>query len=114
MRRLFPLALVMLAGCKSPYIEATIHNATGTTIHTLQIEYPSASFGTQTLAPDADFHYRFKIQGEGKMKLTYTAANHQDIKSTGPTLYEGQSGTLTLTLPAASDPQWQLAVTPTH
>ena len=113
MRRILPLALLLaLTACKSPYVEATLHNDTGTTIHTVQVEYPSASFGTQTLAPGADFHYRFKIQGEGKLKLTYTAANHQEVKSTGPTLFEGQSGTLTLTL--ASTPQWQLAVTPQH
>ena len=88
------LALIALAGCHSPYVNATIANRTGGPITELQIDYPSASFGANTLADGADLHYRFKLQGSGPIKLSYTDAAHHDHSITGPNLVEGQRGTL--------------------
>ena len=62
----------------------------------MQVEYPSASFGTQTIAPGKDFHYRFKILGSGPMKITYTDTAQHEQKATGPTLHEGTEGNLTI------------------
>src|SRR5262249_34305618 len=73
-------------GCHSPYIEATISNRTSEPVQLLEVDYPSASFGAQTLAPGKDFHYRFKVLGEGKMKLTYTDNSNHEHKFEGPTL----------------------------
>ncbi|GGA57215.1 hypothetical protein GCM10011507_05670 [Edaphobacter acidisoli] len=86
--------LLPLAGCKSPYVAATISNHTSQPIDLLEMDYPSASFGTQSLAPGADFHYRFKIIGSGNVSITYTTANFHDKKSTGPFLKEGDEGPL--------------------
>lgn len=89
------LALVLpLAGCHSPYVAATISNRTSHPIDLLEVDYPSASFGTQSLAPGADFHYRFKVLGSGNVSLTYTTSNFRDKKSTGPFLKEGDEGPL--------------------
>jgi hypothetical protein len=70
-------ALVLLTsftsvGCHSPYVATTVSNRTGQPIELLEVDYPSASFGTQNLAPGSDFHYRFKVLGSGRMKLLYT------------------------------------------
>jgi hypothetical protein len=96
--RLFCTALLTLAlaGCRSPYIEATISNRTPTPITLVELDYPSASFGTQNLAPGADYHYRFQIIGSGPTKLLYTDATHKDHSSPGPTLAEGAQGDLTI------------------
>ncbi len=64
----------------------------------VQVEYPSASFGVQTLAPGQVFHYRFKVYGSGPVKLTYFDAKEQEHRSTGPTLSEGDEGGLTITM----------------
>jgi len=88
------VALLLLTGCTSPYVVTTVANRTGGDITVLQIDYPSASFGTDKLANDADFHYRFKLQGSGPIKLSYTDAAHHDHSITGPNLVEGQRGTL--------------------
>ncbi len=56
-------ALLTITGCRSPYVETTIANRTGGDITELQVDYPSASFGKDVLPNDADFHYRFKLQG---------------------------------------------------
>jgi hypothetical protein len=96
-------ALVLLAslttiGCHSPYVAATVSNGTGHPIELLEVDYPSASFGTQNLATGSDFHYRFKVLGSGSMKLLYTDSAHQDHKADGPFLKEGAEGSLMISI----------------
>src|SRR5882757_8088543 len=86
--------LLATTGCHSPYVATTVSNRTSRPIELLEVDYPSASFGTQNLAPGADFHYRFKVLGSGGMKLLYTDSTHQDHKSDGPFLKEGAEGPL--------------------
>ncbi len=100
------LPLLLLPGCHSPYVEATVSNRTLQPIELLEVDYPSASFGTQNLTPGADFHYRFKVLGSGTMKLTYTDTAHHDQKSEGLFLKEGAEGPLTITI-APDGIHWQ-------
>jgi len=102
------LTLMALTGCHSPYVAATVSNRTTRTIELLEVDYPSASFGTQSLAPGADFHYRFKVLGSGNVKLLYTDDIHKDHKSDGPFLKEGTEGSLAITI-ADSGVNWQSA-----
>jgi hypothetical protein len=89
-------SLLAAAGCHSRYVEATVSNRTSEPIQLLEVDYPSASFGIQTLAPGQDFHYRFKVLGQGKMKLTYTdKANHQH-QFDGPLMNEGAEGPMNI------------------
>lgn len=101
------LALLSAAGCHSPYVEATVSNRTSQPIQLVEVDYPSASFGTQTLAPGQDFHYRFKVLGEGKMKLIYTDTSNQEHTFDGPELKEGAEGPMTI-LVAPDGPHWNL------
>src|ERR1700677_5199005 len=106
--RTLALCTVMLAvtGCNSPYIEATISNYTSQPLELIEVDYPSASFGTQNLAPGTDFHYRFKVLGEGATKLLYTDSAHHDHKSDGPPLKEGAEGRLAIVI-APNNVTWQ-------
>jgi hypothetical protein len=92
------LAIIATTGCHSPYVLTTVSNHTTRPIELLEVDYPSASFGTQALAPGADFHYRFKVLGSGSMKLLYTDSAQQDHKSDGPFLKEGAEGPLTIVI----------------
>jgi hypothetical protein len=92
------LTLIGSTGCHSPYVTTTISNRTTRPIELLEVDYPSASFGTQALAPGADFHYRFKVLGSGNMKLIYTDAAQHEQKSDGPFLKEGAEGPVTITV----------------
>ena len=97
--RLIPaaLALVVLAtltGCHSHYVAIDIHNHTGAPITLLEVDYPSASFGVDTLAANATYHYRFKILGDGPTKVLWTDAAQHEHTVPGPTLTEGQEGSL--------------------
>jgi hypothetical protein len=104
------LPILILTGCRSPYVEATVSNRTTQPLLLLEVDYPSASFGTQSLAPGADFHYRFKVLGSGNMKLTYTDSVHHDQKSEGPFLKEGTEGPISITV-ATDGIHWNPAFT---
>lgn len=107
----FTIAALALGGCHSAYIDATVRNRTSAPISLVQVEYPSASFGTQTIAPGAEFHYRFKVLGSGEMKITWTDSTEHEKKATGPALREGAEGALGIVV-ANDGVHWQPPPTP--
>jgi hypothetical protein len=92
------LLLLALCGCASKYVQATVRNQTGGSITLVEVDYPSASFGTETLADGAAYKYRFKIQGDGPTKVLWTDAGQKQHEIAGPKLEEGQQGAIMLTL----------------
>jgi hypothetical protein len=109
LKLLFAFAAVLtLSGCHSAYISATVSNHTTEPLSLIEVDYPSASFGTQTLAPGQDFHYRFKVLGSGPTAVLWTSAAKREQKNTGPTLKEGDEGQLTVTFNGGSKPTWNL------
>ena len=100
---------VWVTGCHSAYMNATISNHGPGAISVVQVEYPSASFGTQTIAPGQQFKYRFKVLGSGTVKVTYTDATQVERKFTGPSLKEGDEGALSVVV-GAGTPEWNLAL----
>ena len=99
---------ITLTGCHSAYISATISNHTAAPIALVELDYPSASFGTQSLSPGADFHYRFKVLGSGPTTLLWTDAAHHDHKSSGLYLHEGEEGKLIILINPNAAPTWDL------
>jgi hypothetical protein len=107
-------ALTLLAaatGCHSHYIEADITNSTATPLTLVELDYPSASFGTEALPAGATYHYRFKILGDGPTKLLWTDASRHDHTVAGPQLREGQEGSLAVTITDGA-PDWNLHLHP--
>ena len=115
MRLFRPIALgglLLLAGCHSAVIDATLTNASPEPLQLIEVDYPSASFGTQNLRPGESFHYRFKVLGSGPLKLTWTDGQRQDHAATGPILREGDEGSLTIAISAAETVAWRPALRP--
>ena len=105
--------LLMLAvGCHSYHIETTVENRTGTSIRLLEVDYPSASFGVQTLASGADLHYRFQVQGSGPIKVQYSYDGAQSPVIEGPTLTERQQGQLEIVLLPGGKAAFNPEITP--
>jgi len=100
------LALAALTGCHSHYVSIDIRNLTTNPITLVEVDYPTASFGVDTLAAGATYHYRFKILGDGPTKILWTDAAQQQHTVPGPALTEGQEGTLTTTITPATA-TWQ-------
>lgn len=104
LRRWFPALVVALvsvfalSGCKSPHIGVTVVNQTGGTINLVEVDYPSASFGVDSMANGGSYHYLIQVRLSGPIKAQYTDAASKIVKVTGPELQEGQQGSMTITL----------------
>ena len=94
---LLPLAFA-LAGCKSPGVDITVLNHTGGTVNLLEVDYPSASFGVDSLPAGAVYHYRVQLQDSGPVKAQFTEGRSRQHKSTGPTVHEKQKGRIEIVL----------------
>ena len=105
------LSISLLSGCHSYHIDATIENRTGAPIQLLEVDYPSASFGTDSLPAGAEFHYRFQVRGSGQLKLMYTAPNGQTVQISGPALAEHQQGLLEIVLEPGGKAQFHPQLT---
>ena len=105
------IALAGLTGCHSHYVEADVKNDSGAAVSLVEVDYPSASFGTESLSSGAEYHYRFKILGDGPVKILWTDAQRQDHSVSGPSLQEGQEGTLTVTI-TGSTALWNTGLRP--
>jgi len=101
-------AVLTLSGCRSAFIDATVSNHTAEPLALIEVDYPSASFGTQTLAPGQDFHYRFKVLGSGPTTVLWTDSVHHDRKNSGPVLREGDEGKLIISFGPDAGPTWSL------
>jgi len=102
-----PVILASLAGCHSRYVDTTIDNRGPKNLQMIEVDYPSASFGVGNLAAGSQFHYRFKIQGSGILKLQFTDPQGQIHNVDGPELDEGQEGRLTIAIDPAGKVAWQ-------
>lgn len=105
---------VFLGGCRSAFVETTIQNHTGNPVHLIEVDYPSASFGISALAPHATFQYRFKIQGSGNLKLSYSDVAEKPHHFAGPELKEGQQGSLLITIDPDDSVHWQPILSEKH
>ena len=104
--------LAVLAACRSHHIEATVENRTGAPITLLEVDYPSASFGANSLASNAAFRYRFQVRGSGPLTVQYTAADGRQVQITGPTLHEKQEGRLEIVLPPGGKAAFHVELNP--
>ena len=109
---LLPLA-GFTSGCHSYRIEAIVENRTGTAIDLVEVDYPSASFGTDRMAADGNYHYRFQVRGSGPIKVQYTdPSNHQLRQMTGPELFERQEGRIEIVLLPDGTAEFHPTLTP--
>ncbi len=105
-------SVLMLSACHSYHIDVTIENRTGAPVQLLEVDYPSASFGVDSLAAGVSFHYRFQVRGSGPLKLFYTPANEKQVQLTGPALTERQEGQLEIVLSPGGKAEFHSQLTP--
>jgi hypothetical protein len=91
-------SLLALAACHSYHIETTVENRTGGVIQLLEVDYPSASYGANTLAAGAVLPYRIQLRGSGPLKVQYTGSDGRKTQVEGPMLAEQQEGRIEIVL----------------
>lgn len=105
-------SLLLVAGCNPPYVNTTVRNAGTTELHTIEVDYPSASFGIPNLAPGQVFHYKLQLRDAGRMKVEFYDSAEKPHSGTGPYAKQGQEGTLTITLDGCGKNVWQANLHP--
>jgi hypothetical protein len=90
--------LACFAGCRSHQIEITVENRTGMPLRLLEVDYPNASFGMDTVGPGSVLKYSIQTQGSGPVKVLYTAPDKHQAQIAGPQLHEKQEGKLDIVL----------------
>ena len=106
--------VVALSACHSYHIDVSIKNNTGGPISLLEVDYPSASFGADALASDADLHYRIQIRGSAPLKIQYTPMNGHQVQITGPALFEKQEGKISIILLPEGKVEFNPSLNPAH
>jgi len=95
-----------VAACRSAFVETTVENQSSAPLHLIEVDYPSASFGMQTLDSHASYRYHFKVQGTGPVTVTFIDSTGKPHTATGPTLTQGQHGNLKITIDQANAVSW--------
>ena len=101
---------ILLSGCQSPWVQATITNDQDTPINLVEVNYPGGSFGIQNIAPHASFHYRFHILLNDKVELVYTDSTNHNHTVKGPELDQGEAGTLGIDIGVNGKVTWNPAL----
>jgi len=97
---------VAFAGCRSAFVSTTITNNSAAQVTLIEVNYPSASFGVGALAPGAQYHYRFKIQGGGPIRIQFADASGKAHTASGPDLQQGEQGTLQINIESSGSISW--------
>lgn len=106
------LPLLTAASCRTYVVNVTVVNHTGGVVNLLEVDYPSASFGVDTMPAGGVFHYHLQVQDSGSVKVMYTEGRTQRYKSTGPNLYQGQQGQLEIVLNPNGKTEFHPRLTP--
>jgi hypothetical protein len=100
--------LACFAGCKSHHVQVTVENRTRMTLRLLEVDYPNASFGMDTVGPGSVLKYSIQVQGSGPVKVMYTAPDKHQAQIDGPALHEKQEGNLDIVLQPADKADFHL------
>ena len=106
------LPLLVAASCRAYVVHVTVVNHTGSTVNLLEVDYPSASFGVNSLPAGAVYHYHLQLEDSGPFKVQYTDSKKREWKSTGPTVHQGQEGDVEIVLMPGGKTQFHPKLNP--
>jgi hypothetical protein len=90
------ILLAALAGCRAHMVTFKLINASAQPISTIIVDYPSATFGKDKLAPGETFSSPVKLTDDGTLKIQFTDANGHNHASTGPVLHKNEEGLIAI------------------
>jgi hypothetical protein len=108
------VGLSLFTACHSYHIEATVENHTGGTVTLLEVDYPSASFGADTLAQDGVLRHRIQTRGNGPITVQYTWPHGRAAQVQGPDIHEQQEGSIEIILLPNGKAEFHPSLSPQH
>jgi hypothetical protein len=106
------LGVLAVAGCHSYRVDTTVENRTGKPVKLLEVDYPSASFGTGRLDSGAVFSYQMVFRSSGPLKVAYTTDDGRQVSIDGPQVAEKQEGRLQIVLLPDGKAEFHPGLTP--
>src|SRR5258707_9371659 len=88
------LLMSALAGCRSHVVKINLINTSTEPVKTIIVDYPTATFGKDALAPGATFSYAIKPLETGMMKVQFTDAKGAIHSYSGTTLHKNDDGVI--------------------
>ncbi len=92
------LFTALLAGCRAHMVTIKLVNTSAEPISTIIVDYPSATFGKDRLAPGETFSSSVKFIDTGLLKVQFTDVKGGNHTYSGPTLYRDAEGTVEVRL----------------
>ena len=92
------LMVFILTGCRSHVIKVIVINSSTEKISNVVIDYPGATFGISSLAPDKTFLYTIKPNDSGPLKIQFANAHGTDRNATGPVVHKNDEGSVEIRL----------------
>ena len=88
------LLVIVLAGCRAHMVKIKLVNTSASPLSTIIVDYPSATFGKDKLAPGESFSSSVKLTDDGPLKVQFTDANGGNHTYTGPMLHKSEEGSI--------------------
>ena len=92
------IVLAVLAGCRARMVKMKLINTSAQPISTIIVDYPSATFGKDRLAPGETFMSPVKLTDDGALKVHFRDANGGNHAYTGPMLHRNEEGSIDISL----------------
>ena len=87
-----------LIGCRAHMLTIRLVNTSNQAVSTIIVDYPSATFGKDKLAPRETFSSPVKITDAGALKIQFTDAAGAIHSYTGVVLHPNQEGSIEVRL----------------
>ncbi|HZD95956.1 MAG TPA: hypothetical protein VE133_16970 [Candidatus Sulfotelmatobacter sp.] len=88
------LLILMLTSCRGHMLTIRLVNTSAEPVSTIIVDYPSATFGKDRLAPGETFSSPVKITDAGALKVQFTDAKGARHSYTGPALHSNDKGSI--------------------
>jgi hypothetical protein len=102
LRLILAFLLLTLAACRAHMLSIRLVNTSTEPLSTIIVDYPSATFGKDKLAPRESFASPVKITDNGPLKVQFTDANGAIHTYTGLKLHPNQEGSIEIKLDQTS------------
>src|ERR1041385_9575020 len=88
------LLLAALSGCRAHMLTIRLVNTSAEPLSTIIVDYPTATFGKDKLAPNETFSSPVKIIDRGPLKVQFTDARGAIHTYTGLLLHANEEGSI--------------------
>ena len=88
----------ILAGCRAHMVTIKLVNTSAEPLSTIIVDYPSATFGKDKLAPGETFSSPVKLTDTGPLKVQFTDAKGTNHTFTGPVVHRNEEGLIEVRL----------------